>query len=566
MTSTLVDRGRVEVRLGDYGTAPATALADPLLLSRVQDYRRGAAARLFPLEGADIKTKISVGDFHVSRKIDGEFTVLILRQGEVFTLNPGGTVRVGMPLLDEAAKLLSKAGVNEALICGELYVDREDRRARVADVVSVTGRPSSAAELERLRFAAFDIMSLNGSSVGPFREVWQRLLKTFDGGTRIHPVEARWLSKPEAIAELYSEWVEKEGSEGIVCRSETAGAFKIKPRHNIDCAVIGFSESTGDRAGLLHDMLLAVMRREGTFHVLGRVGGGLTDEQRKEMLSDLKDMAVESEYSEVSADHVAYQMVHPEWVVEISCLDLVSQNTRGGTVNRMVLDWHGNNGHSIYRTLRRLPLASVISPQFVRRRDDKQVQPTDVRIAQLADLVDLPQVEKDARQLILPQSEILRREVYVKAAKGETMVRKLVLWKTNKEQAADDYPAFVVHLTDFSPNRKDPLCREIRVSSSAEQIQQLFEQLKTENIIKGWAAHSTALPTVAAAAIATPAIVAPEPIPVAATTEPEPAVAAAAAETSAPSEPAPAKKRAPRKFAASDKEAPAATPRKKKSG
>ena len=256
--------------------------------------------------------------------------------------------------------------------------------------------------------------------------------------------------------------------------------------------MIGFSESTGDRAGLLHDMLVAVLRREGTFHVLGRVGGGYTDEQRKEMLSDLKDMVVNSEYSEVSADHVAYQMVRPEWVVEISCLDLVSQNTRGGPVGRMVLDWHANNGHSLYRTLRRLPLASVISPQFVRRRDDKQVQPTDVRITQLADLVELPQADKDSRTLVLPKSEVLRREVYLKELKGEQMVRKLVLWKTNKEQAADDFPAYVVHLTDFSPNRKDPLARELRISSSFEQIQQLFDQLKTENITKGWNLHSEA--------------------------------------------------------------------------
>ena len=49
--------------------------------------------------------------------------------------------------------------------------------------------------------------------------------------------------------------------------------FKTMPRHNLDVAVIGFSESAGDRAGLLHDMLVAVLRREGTFHVLGRVGG-----------------------------------------------------------------------------------------------------------------------------------------------------------------------------------------------------------------------------------------------------------------------------------------------------
>jgi hypothetical protein len=353
------------------------------------------------------------------------------------------------------------------------------------------------------------------------------------------------------VRDLYAQWVEKEGAEGIVARSDVAGSFKIKPRHNLDVAVIGFSESTGDRAGLLHDMLVAVLRREGTFHVLGRVGGGFSDDQRKEMLSDLKDMVVDSEYAEVSSDHVAYQMVKPDWVAEISCLDLVSQNTRGGPVSRMVLDWHANNGHSLYRTLRRMPLASVISPQFIRRREDKQVQPVDVRIAQLADLVELPQAEKDSRQLVLPKSEVLRREVYVKELKGEQMVRKLVLWKTNKDQVAEDYPAYAVHLTDFSPNRKDPLCREMRISSSFQQIQQLFDQLKMENITKGWNLHAQlqAAPT-------TLDVVAVAPIAVAEVTELP--VAAEPAQ----------KKKAPRKFAASESEAPsqAKTPRKKKSG
>ena len=57
------------------------------------------------------------------------------------------------------------------------------------------------------------------------------------------------------------------------------------------------------------------------------------------MLSDLKDMVVESEFVEVNSDYVAYQMVRPEWVIEISCLDLISQTTRGGNVNRMVIDF-----------------------------------------------------------------------------------------------------------------------------------------------------------------------------------------------------------------------------------
>src|SRR5262249_53378566 len=155
-----------------------------------------------------------------------------------------------------------------------------------------------------------------------------------------------------------------------------------KPRHTLDLAVIGFTESVAERQGMLHDMLLGVQRPDRTLQVLGRVGGGFTDEQRRDLLSDLKDMAVGSEYAEVKADNVAYQMVEPEWVVEVSCLDLLSETTRGGSINRMVLDYR-NNGSRGYHVVSKLPLATIISPQFVRRREDKQVRPDDCGIRQV---------------------------------------------------------------------------------------------------------------------------------------------------------------------------------------
>ena len=73
--------------------------------------------------------------------MDGEFTVLVYRDGQALSLNPGGTVRVGLPWMDEAASLLSQAGVHEALVAGELYVARPDGRPRVHDVTSVARQP-----------------------------------------------------------------------------------------------------------------------------------------------------------------------------------------------------------------------------------------------------------------------------------------------------------------------------------------------------------------------------------------------------------------------------------------
>jgi len=231
------------------------------------------------------------------------------------------------------------------------------------------------------------------------------------------------------------------------------------------------------------------MRPDGTFHILSRVGGGFSDDLRRQMLSNLKDKVVDSEYAEVNSDHVAYQMVRPTLVVEISCLDIISQNTRGGSINRMVLDY-ANGEKPSYKVVRRLPLATVISPQFIRVREDKKAHPADVRISQVSDRVEVAQVDVDAREFALPNTSVLRREIFTKQLKGEMMVRKFVLLKTNKETISDEYPAYVVHYTDFSPNRKDALARDVMISNSVEQIEWLYASLKEENVKKGWTPHS----------------------------------------------------------------------------
>ena len=336
--SGTLDRGRMEVKLGRYAVGPATVVPTPHALAAAQDYRRGSASRMIPVGIDDLSAKVPTADYHVSRKLDGEFTLLCYAQGEVFSINPGGTVRVGLPWMDEVAQLLEQAQISQALIAGELYVVDDGRRTRVHDVTRIARSPATEEELEQLHFAPFDIVELNDESPSDeYAGTFQTLESLFGESRYSRPVETRVLSDIPSIRSLFSQWVEQENSEGLVLRSDSAGQFKLKPRLTLDVAVIGFTESGDDRQGMLHDLLVAVMRKDGSLHVLTRVGGGFSDEQRRSLLSDLKDRVVDSEYVEVNSDYVAYQMVRPEWVVEISCLDLIAQTTRGGNVNRMVI-------------------------------------------------------------------------------------------------------------------------------------------------------------------------------------------------------------------------------------
>ncbi len=192
-----------------------------------------------------------------------------------------------------------------------------------------------------------------------------------------------------------------QGAEGSVVRSDALGLFKIKPRHTIDCVVIGFTEGTDDRQGMIHDLLLALMRPDGCLHIVGHVGGGFSNDDRRGFLSDLKDMIVASDYAEVT-DQVAYHMVAPKWVVEVSVLDLISQSTRGLPISKMVLNWDA--GASRYQIVRRLPSVGMISPQFIGRREDKSVNRDDIRMAQITEIVEVPLADRDARKLQMAPS------------------------------------------------------------------------------------------------------------------------------------------------------------------
>jgi hypothetical protein len=126
----------------------------------------------------------------------------------------------------------------------------------------------------------------------------------------------------------------------------------------------------------------------------------------------------------------------------------------------------------------------------------------------------VPLIDRDARQLSLSPSLVLRREVYTKQLKGQLMVRKLVMWQTNKDRESEDFPAFVIHFTDFSPNRKSPLERDVRVSNSRDQIGSLWDELIEANVKQGWALAGGSPTAVTAAVPSSPPAAEPEEKPV----------------------------------------------------
>jgi hypothetical protein len=102
----------------------------------------------------------------VSRKYDGEFAFVVFDGENVISLHPSGTVRSGLPCLEEAAKSLKKAKVKSCILGAEYYLlDTAAETRSLEQVLGVLRNPSSKKELDRLALGVFDVVEVEGKPV-----------------------------------------------------------------------------------------------------------------------------------------------------------------------------------------------------------------------------------------------------------------------------------------------------------------------------------------------------------------------------------------------------------------
>ena len=62
----------------------------------------------------------------------------------------------------------------------------------------------------------------------------------------------------------------------------------------------------------------------------------------------------------------------------------------------------------------------------------------------------------------------------------------MLVWKTGKETTDPDFPAYVVHWTDYSQGRKNPLKREVRLAPNEKIAKAIGADMIEAKIKKGW--------------------------------------------------------------------------------
>ena len=439
-----------------------------------QKYKRQTASRYLPVGALEITSKIMEAEcYGVSTKHDGHFYLLSYDGKKVALINHGGNTITDLPLLKEASALL-KGKCKAVVLAGELYLHKEGGRTRSFDMTAALDDKSAD-----IYFAAFDLLSLDGEQVSmDIKALDQKLNAVLSSGKSLHAVKNSFVESRKDIAALYKEIVEDGGQEGIVVRSHNGPIYKVKPLITLDGVILGYAQGDGSRAEMLKEVLVGVNTGLNEFLILTKVGNGYSEDERINLLKDLEKKKVDSGYIEVSGSSVAFTMVEPNQVIEFSCLDVFGENSKG-TISKMCLSYKDGT----YTPIGKQPIASVISPVYVKMRTDKNPNIEDAGLSQITKIISL---DKNAAEKVdLKKSELLSREVYVKESKGMNMVRKFMVWKTNK-QATGEYPAYVYHYTDFSAGRAEMLKKEIKVSDSKKQIEEIFAAEVLENVKKGW--------------------------------------------------------------------------------
>ncbi|HJK90704.1 MAG TPA: hypothetical protein RMH26_08170, partial [Polyangiaceae bacterium LLY-WYZ-15_(1-7)] len=391
--------------LGEGQLAPAGSIADPELAKLVSGYKRTIASRYRSLAPDEIDV-LPKGGLWVSPKIDGEIWFLVVDGDEVGLVAPNGKVIVGdLPVLKEAKKLAVPRARGRLVLAGELFALRKGGRPRVGDLAKAMGGGKDA-EVQRIGFHVFDLLTGgDAENEGPMPNYGDRLAamqRLMDGGKRLQCIKTEEVEDADAVKKLFAEWVEGGKGEGIVARSKEIGRiYKIKPIFTIDAAVIAFTERA-DEPEQVRSMLLAVMKENGQFQIIGSCGNMGTGEFRKEMHEELAPHAIPSSYSYASSSGALFKFVKPTIVVEVKVTDVQAEDSDGKPIKRMVLEMQDE---------RWVPIApmrgvSILHPVLERVRDDKDVNTTDVRAAQVLERVYIEDVDAQAERIERPKSEL----------------------------------------------------------------------------------------------------------------------------------------------------------------
>jgi hypothetical protein len=485
----MIDQGKLQFR-GEFGIASGSAVTDLVLLGVAIEFDNQVMRKMMSVSPNELAAKLSdVGDVLVCTKVDGEGTYVYFdsaRSGaeRIFAFSAGGRVRVGLKALGDLGQKLAAASVNKALLRCELCLPidaSKPMRDGVAEVIRVSFS-GTQAELDLLRLVALDVVMLDGKDLRANQTDFMQtlsLLRKLVGTDTSQPSYCMGAEvAPEKSLRTVFDRLISEGQEGIVVRRlNRADIWKIKPHRTIDAVVIGYVEGEFEDKYGVNSLLTALSYPGSDANVavlqsFVRVGGGLSDELRVNLLDKLRPLKVPEPVAMTDSSGRVIHFIRPEIVIEIHGEDFVASE-QGKALRTQTVSWHGAT--STYQFTGLNPCPRLTFARFAKFREDKRWQDGGARIEQLGGS---PQAPAPAEQTGDSAAKLLRREVY---SKGEMLRKLLVL-----HQPSAAFP-YLIYWTDYSAKRAEPLKVSLEIAADGARADLLAARLLAENLPKGWA-------------------------------------------------------------------------------
>lgn len=474
--------------------AMSAGIADKTLLTIATQFRNTVLRRFRSLAPAAVSTTFRPDQHHVATlKYDGE-GVFVLFDADadlcVAFNAPSGKARLGLPCIEALKDHLRKLGHRRALLSAELYLkDGEGKRTRVSDVIHATSS-GSTDDRERLALAVYDLIMLDGADLRrtpeEWLETWDRIgqLVGDDPSLLFHRVEGN-VVKSDAIMPYFSAVTDDRALEGLVVRSPASAAtFKLKPTLTIDAVVLGFVEgSFEDKYGVL-SILCGLTAPDGTtIQELARVGSGLTDAQRIDLLPTFRGLAVDAPIQATDSSGRPITFVRPTIVVEVEGEALREEALDGSVPTHRTFAWTGSALE--FRGLSEGPLLTHAT--FGQIRPDKAWNDGGTRMNQV--MSDFEVHRATHPQKANDEPTITRRNLFLKIRKKDealTGIRKIVVIERNHP----GFAPFALFYTDYSPSRAEPLQTELKIAFTAARRDAILEQMRDDALKRGWAEFS----------------------------------------------------------------------------
>lgn len=440
-------------------------------------YKKAVAGRYRAIAPDELGT-IPRGKCFASPKIDGELWFAEFANGQATLFTRGGRRLADAPIVKELAAAANRAKT-PLVVAGELHARDGSPRPRVGDVAAAL----ACGKHDRLGFKAFDVVETDGGPPPvPYEDRLAILRQVFGSGSQaVGVVQTEEVSDPSGLAAFVPDWVSSGKAEGMVVRSSSGDVFKVKPSFTLDTVVCGFT-TKAQEPDQARSLLMGLIRPDGAMLLVGSVGTMAGAEVRKEILKTLLDGECESRFRHSSSDGALYRFVKPRVVVEVTCTDLQFEDSSGESIRKWVIRHEESQWHPVVDT----HSVSLIHPVISRIRADKLADDLDARVSQLDERFVAGGFAARLAPRLLPHSTMVRRDVWTKPSKTGTAVRKLLVWKTGKESQWPGWPAWIVHFTDYSPERKTPLERTLRTALNEADAMAVAADLIAENIKKGW--------------------------------------------------------------------------------